>query len=159
MDEMPTFVADPLPNSVIEHDWYPVLNRPYAFLQWVQKAQIAERYVLMSEPDHIFLRPLPNFMRGDHPSAFPFFYIEPHKVGVRARGLLLLVLVCALLLLVLWLLLVVVVVVACCCCCCCCCCCWKRCVGGLVFCRRLTPPNANSPKTCRSSPNSCRAAS
>lgn len=33
MDEIPTFVADPLPNSVVEHDWYPVLNRPYAFLQ------------------------------------------------------------------------------------------------------------------------------
>jgi hypothetical protein len=33
----------------------------------------------MSEPDHIFLRPLPNLMRGDAPAAFPFFYIEPHK--------------------------------------------------------------------------------
>jgi hypothetical protein len=33
----------------------------------------------MSEPDHIFLRPIPNFMRGDAPAAFPFFYIEPHK--------------------------------------------------------------------------------
>ncbi len=46
---------------------YVVLNRPYAFVQWVQKAKIPEKYVLMSEPDHIFLRPLPNFMRGDKP--------------------------------------------------------------------------------------------
>ncbi len=46
---------------------YVVLNRPYAFVQWVQKAKIPEKYVLMSEPDHIFLRPIPNFMRGDKP--------------------------------------------------------------------------------------------
>ena len=35
------------------------------FVTWVKTAQIPERYVLMSEPDHILLRPLPNFMRGD----------------------------------------------------------------------------------------------
>jgi hypothetical protein len=79
MDEVPTFLADPLPDSVVEHSWYPVLNRPYAFMQWVEKANIKEKYVLMSEPDHIMLRPLPNFMRHDHPAAFPFFYIEPTK--------------------------------------------------------------------------------
>jgi hypothetical protein len=36
MDEVPTFVAQPLPNSVVEHEAYPVLNRPYAFLQWIK---------------------------------------------------------------------------------------------------------------------------
>ena len=46
---------------------YVVLNRPYAFVQWVKQAKIPERYVLMSEPDHIFLRPLPNFMNGEVP--------------------------------------------------------------------------------------------
>lgn len=56
-----------------------VLNRPYAFLQWVQQVTIAEEYVLMSEPDHIFLRPLQNLMRGARPAAFPFFYIEPSR--------------------------------------------------------------------------------
>lgn len=54
-----------------------MLNRPYAFQQWIQKAVIPERYILMSEPDHVFLRPMPNFMKGDTPAAFPFFYIEP----------------------------------------------------------------------------------
>lgn len=49
-------------------------------MQWVRQAKIEEEYVLMSEPDHIFLRPMPNYMRGDAPAAFPFFYIEPHKV-------------------------------------------------------------------------------
>jgi hypothetical protein len=50
-----------------------VLNRPYAFVQWVEKAKIPERYVLMAEPDHIFLRPLPNFMTGETPGGGPPF--------------------------------------------------------------------------------------
>lgn len=50
------------------------------------QANISEEYVLMSEPDHIFLRPLRNFMRGDAPAAFPFFYIEPHKPENIAVG-------------------------------------------------------------------------
>ena len=34
--------------------------------------------MLMSEPDHIWLRPMPNLMKGRRPAAFPFFYIgEP----------------------------------------------------------------------------------
>jgi hypothetical protein len=34
-----------------------VLNRPYVFQQWVRShlASIPEKYVLMTEPDHIFL--------------------------------------------------------------------------------------------------------
>jgi hypothetical protein len=31
----------------------------------------------MAEPDHIFVRPLPNLAHGDEPAAFPFFYIKP----------------------------------------------------------------------------------
>lgn len=31
----------------------------------------------MAEPDHIFLKPLPNFAYGDYPVAFPFFYMKP----------------------------------------------------------------------------------
>lgn len=56
-----------------------VLNRPYAFLQWVKDVQIKEQFILMSEPDHIFMRPVPNLMMGDNPAAFPFFYIEPSR--------------------------------------------------------------------------------
>lgn len=58
---------------------YVVLNRPWAFVQWLQNAKITERYVLMSEPDHIWLKPMPNLMAGNRPAAFPFFYIEPSK--------------------------------------------------------------------------------
>ena len=78
MDEIPTFVANELPKEHPHHG-YIVLNRPYAFLQWVQKAKIKEKYVLMGEPDHIWLKPLPNMMKGENPAAFPFFYIEPTK--------------------------------------------------------------------------------
>lgn len=43
------------------------------------------RYILMAEPDHIFANPLPNLARGDHPAAFPFFYIKPaeHEEIIR----------------------------------------------------------------------------
>lgn len=40
-------------------------------------AKIPEKYVLMAEPDHIFLRPIPNFMKGDRPAAFNFGYMNP----------------------------------------------------------------------------------
>lgn len=40
---------------------------------------LEEDYILMSEPDHVFMRPLQNLMQGDNPAAFPFFYIEPSR--------------------------------------------------------------------------------
>eukprot|EP00955_Chlamydomonas_euryale_P002484 27066-Chlamydomonas_euryale.AAC.1 len=36
MHEIPTVVVDPMPSSMLKHDDYVVLNRPYALLQWVQ---------------------------------------------------------------------------------------------------------------------------
>ncbi|XP_021752911.1 hydroxyproline O-arabinosyltransferase 3-like [Chenopodium quinoa] len=83
MDEIPTFVVDPLPAGLDRG--YIVLNRPWAFVQWLVKAPIKEEYVLMAEPDHIFLRPLPNLALGGLPAAFPFFYIKPadHEKIVR----------------------------------------------------------------------------
>ena len=43
------------------------------------------RYILMAEPDHIFVKPLPNLAHGDNPAGFPFFYITPaqHEKIVR----------------------------------------------------------------------------
>ncbi|KAM7502420.1 hypothetical protein LguiB_001324 [Lonicera macranthoides] len=75
MEEIPTMVVDPLPDGLDRG--YIVLNRPWAFVQWLEKAIIEEEYVLMAEPDHIFVNPLPNLAHGDHPAAFPFFYIKP----------------------------------------------------------------------------------
>ncbi|KAK2079342.1 hypothetical protein QBZ16_003033 [Prototheca wickerhamii] len=78
MQEIPTFVAQTLPPEHPDHG-YVVLNRPYALLQWIRQATIPEKYVLMSEPDHLWLRPMANLMKGTRPAAFPFFYIEPSK--------------------------------------------------------------------------------
>jgi hypothetical protein len=33
----------------------------------------------MAEPDHIFIKPLPNLGHGGYPAAFPFFYIRPDQ--------------------------------------------------------------------------------
>jgi len=67
-------VLDPIPKE-IENTGYVVLNRPYAFNQWLDAGYVEEKYILMSEPDHLLLRPLPNKMRGRRPFAFPFHYI------------------------------------------------------------------------------------
>ncbi|KAK3128535.1 hypothetical protein QOZ80_6BG0463130 [Eleusine coracana subsp. coracana] len=76
VDEIPTFVADPLPDG---DQGYIVLNRPWAFVQWLQKADIQEEYILMAEPDHIIVKPIPNLSGDGRAAAFPFFYIEPKK--------------------------------------------------------------------------------
>ncbi|KAJ6915219.1 hydroxyproline O-arabinosyltransferase 1-like [Populus alba x Populus x berolinensis] len=77
MEEIPTFIAQPLPSGMDQG--YIVLNRPWAFVQWLQKADIKEDYILMAEPDHIIVKPIPNLSKGGLGAAFPFFYIEPKK--------------------------------------------------------------------------------
>lgn len=81
MSEIPTCVVDRLK----EEFGFVVLSRPNALLQMLDKCDIQEKYILMAEPDHIFLKPLPNLMMGDKPAAFPFFYINPkdHRALVR----------------------------------------------------------------------------
>ena len=83
MDEIPTFVAQPLPAGMDQG--YIVLNRPWAFVQWLQQADIKEDYILMSEPDHIIVKPIPNLARDGLGAAFPFFYIEPKKYETVLR--------------------------------------------------------------------------
>ncbi|KAJ0084412.1 hypothetical protein Patl1_29381 [Pistacia atlantica] len=75
MEEIPSFVVDPLPEGLDRG--YIVLNRPWAFVQWLEKATIDEEYILMAEPDHIFVNPLPNLAHGSNPAGYPFFYIKP----------------------------------------------------------------------------------
>ncbi|KAI5007051.1 hypothetical protein ZWY2020_046999 [Hordeum vulgare] len=58
---------------------YIVLNMPWAFVQWLQQAKIEEEYIPMAEPDHIFVKPLPNLAFDNDPAAFPFFYITPSE--------------------------------------------------------------------------------
>jgi len=77
MHEIPTVVVDPLPPGTDEG--YVVLHRPYAFKQWLERYAdgIEEEFVLMSEPDHLYLRPMPLLATPLKAAAFPFFYINP----------------------------------------------------------------------------------
>ena len=80
MDEIPTDVVDPLPPHMTKG--FVVLSRPNAIDQWLRTFadKYPEQYYIMSEPDHLWLRPIPNLMLGEHtPAAFPFFYITPQK--------------------------------------------------------------------------------
>lgn len=83
MDEIPTFVVDPLPPGLDQG--YIVLNRPWAFVQWLKQADIEEEYILMAEPDHIIVKPIPNLATEHLPAAFPFFYITPEKYETVVR--------------------------------------------------------------------------
>ncbi|KAL1833106.1 hypothetical protein ACET3Z_002757 [Daucus carota] len=83
MHEIPTFVAQPLSEGVDQG--YIVLHRPWAFVQWLKQANIEEDYILMAEPDHIIIKPIPNLSQDGLPTAFPFFYIEPKKEEVILR--------------------------------------------------------------------------
>lgn len=86
-----SFLCDPLPPPTTQpltaprRPWpvqgYVVLDRPYGLLQWVREYvdKIPERYILMSEPDHIFFLPPPLWATPTRPAAYPFFYIEPAK--------------------------------------------------------------------------------
>ena len=81
MNEIPSCVVDRLS----EEYGFVVLSRPNALLQMLSRCTIPEAYILMAEPDHIMLRPMPNLMVGERPAAFPFFYIQPkdHKGLIR----------------------------------------------------------------------------
>jgi hypothetical protein len=39
----------------------------------------------MAEPDHVFVKPLPNLSLGDKPAAFLFFYIKPTENDKKLR--------------------------------------------------------------------------
>eukprot|EP00798_Chlamydomonas_sp_ICE-L_P029534 gene29534-5880_t len=43
MDEVPTVVVDPLPKEIMKDSSYIVLNRPYAFMEWIKTASIPEK--------------------------------------------------------------------------------------------------------------------
>ena len=64
VDEIPTCVVDRLENEM----GFVVLSRPNAFKQFFEKCpEIEEDYILMAEPDHLYLRPLDNLMQERNP--------------------------------------------------------------------------------------------
>ncbi|KAF5931701.1 hypothetical protein HYC85_027872 [Camellia sinensis] len=42
-------------------------------------SEVKTGYILMAEPDHIIVKPIPNLSRDGCGAVFPFFYIEPQK--------------------------------------------------------------------------------
>jgi hypothetical protein len=52
---------------------------PLILEAWVLWWDPASSYILMAEPDHLFIRPMPNLASETMPVAFPFFYIAPQE--------------------------------------------------------------------------------
>jgi hypothetical protein len=88
MDRIPTIRVDELPYSELslDEDWvttfYPPLNRPYAFYQFTRDHlhTIPERYIFMSEPDHIIMEPPPLPSQRDRPISSGFWYMSPQSL-------------------------------------------------------------------------------
>lgn len=83
---IPTIRVKELPTSLIHTDkyLYPPLNRPWAYLEFIvgkHLDEIPERYILMSEPDHIFLSPPPLPTSPTIPIAAPFWYMNATDVA------------------------------------------------------------------------------
>jgi hypothetical protein len=79
MHEIPTVIVHPLPEELEKlAQGYVLLNRPYAVQQWVKNFMggIPEHFVLLAEPDHLFIRAPPLWATYNRPSAFPFFYLD-----------------------------------------------------------------------------------
>ncbi|CAK0762398.1 hypothetical protein CVIRNUC_002953 [Coccomyxa viridis] len=79
MEEIPTALVDKLPLGLDQG--FVVLNRPYGFLQWVRQhlPHLTEAYVLMIEPDYIFMRPPPLFATPTQSAAYHFTYMLPNQ--------------------------------------------------------------------------------
>ena len=77
--EIPTFITNLMPSSIVEHADYAPLDRPYAFAQWLKAAPIKEKYVMMSDPDHLILKPLPNLIlhhKEQGPVSYLYSYMD-----------------------------------------------------------------------------------
>ncbi|KAK4421897.1 Hydroxyproline O-arabinosyltransferase NOD3 [Sesamum alatum] len=60
--EAPEGIRGAYDDDGVRRPGYVVLNRPWAFVQWLETATIEEEYIFMAEPDHIFLGPVPNLV-------------------------------------------------------------------------------------------------
>ena len=93
MDEMPTIVVDQLDQgNGCKHTkentcdmGFPVMNRPHGVQQLLQKlpASITEEYVLITETDHVFLKPIPNLATPSRPVCYPFGYMNAKAPMLR----------------------------------------------------------------------------
>ena len=74
MHLVPTLVVEHLPLGIDRG--YGPMHRPWAFSQWLSRANIPEEYIFMSEPDHVFVSPPPLVATPTVPAVFPFFYVD-----------------------------------------------------------------------------------
>jgi hypothetical protein len=80
MHELPTVVVKPLSKELEDiAQGFVLLNRPHAVKQWVEKCmqKIPEHFVLLAEPDHLFIRAPPLWATYTRMSGFPFSYMHP----------------------------------------------------------------------------------
>jgi hypothetical protein len=74
MSDIPTVVV---PEGPRPDNGGPPIQRPAAVIAWLAQAPPAEEYVLMLEPDHIILRPMPlGAVARGRPVAFMFSYVD-----------------------------------------------------------------------------------
>jgi len=96
MDEIPTVLVDQLtPGSGCRDGGdtcdfgFPVMNRPHGVAQLLAKIargevpRIVEDYLLITETDHVFLRPLPNRATPERPVCYPFGYMKAEAPELR----------------------------------------------------------------------------
>ena len=78
-EKIPTIRVDPLGHRGAL--LFPPLARPLALKMLMDMPDngIKEDYVMMAEPDHIFLDAVPNWASPTKPASFPFFYIDFHE--------------------------------------------------------------------------------
>ena len=87
MQEIPTVVVDPLPRDLERiADGHVMLRRPYAVQQWVKHymGKIPEHFVLLTEPDHVFIRAPPLWATYNRPSAYPMGFMDVKNPEHRA---------------------------------------------------------------------------
>eukprot|EP01023_Acetabularia_acetabulum_P010086 TRINITY_DN14592_c0_g1_i3.p1 TRINITY_DN14592_c0_g1~~TRINITY_DN14592_c0_g1_i3.p1 ORF type:complete len:265 (+),score=22.75 TRINITY_DN14592_c0_g1_i3:201-995(+) len=72
-----TIIVSPLPAGVDKG--FKPLNRPWAFVQLMQKVEFAEEYIFMAEPDQIMLHPPELWATRTRPATYPFTYMNPKQ--------------------------------------------------------------------------------
>jgi hypothetical protein len=71
---VPTVLVAPLPEGIDRG--YGPMHRPWAFSQWLSWTKITEEFILMTEPDHIFIMQPALVATPSSPASFPFWYID-----------------------------------------------------------------------------------
>ncbi|GIL58932.1 hypothetical protein Vafri_13942 [Volvox africanus] len=86
MDEIPTFLAQPLQPECDKWCWFPVADRANAVQQWINAAEkdpslVKAPWLLLLETDYVWVRPLPDpgdaYDRAVPGWSFGFDYIAP----------------------------------------------------------------------------------